>query len=531
MHNSIEQLEITVLVLAALVVAFGVLARRWHTPYAILLVIGGLLLSLVPTTPEIKLNPAIVFFGFLPPLLFSAAYNTSWRSFQRNLPSIFLLAFGLVAFTTVGVALFVHWLIPGLDWRLGLVLGAVLSPTDAVAATSIARRVGLPRRVTDILEGESLVNDASGLLALQFATAIVVSGATPTISEGIVKLLYMVTSGIVVGLAFGGIVHWLEHLIDDAPVEITITLVVPFAAYLAAEALHSSGVLATVACGLYLGRQTGHAMSSRSRIDASAVWNTLDFLLNGLVFILIGLQLRGIMNGIRTESHRQLLIDAGLLCAGLILLRLIWEFPGAYLSFAIRRKLGQQEKAPPPRQVFIIGWTGMRGVVALAAAFALPQTIANGQPFPQRNLILFLTFSVILVTLVLQGLTLPKLIQWLGLAGNRNREEEMQARKAMLESVLAYIGEQRERKPQLVDVYDEFTRRYERRLQRLGRDRRPKDKLDPQHVFREFGLKLRRIERESIREMRDRGEIDDNVLRTLEREIDLLDARYVDASD
>jgi CPA1 family monovalent cation:H+ antiporter len=173
----------------------------------------------------------------------------------------------------------------------------------------------------------------------------------------------------------------------------------------------------------------------------------------------------------------------------------------------------------------------MRGVVALAAAFALPQTIANGQPFPQRNLILFLTFSVILVSLVLQGLTLPKLIQWLGLAGNRNREEEMQARKAMLGSVLAYIGEQRERKPQLTEVYDEFTRRYERRLQRLGRDRRPKNKLDPQYVFREFGLKLRRIERESIREMRDRGEIDDNILRTLEREIDLLDARYIDAAD
>jgi len=291
MPTAIQDLEIVLIVLLIFVVGFGALANRLKTPYPILLVIGGLVLSLIPGIPRFNLAPDIVFLVVLPPLLFSAAFTTSWRDFRYNLMSIGLLAFGLVGFTVVGVAVISRWILPGFDWRLGLVLGAVVSTTDAIAATSIARRVGLPRRIIDVLEGESLINDATGLLALEFAIALVVTGGTPTLAQGAGRLLYLVIGGVAVGLALGKLVDWLEHCLDDAPIEITISLVTPYAAYLAADRIHASGVLAAVACGLFLGRRSATYFSSVVRLEAQAFWNTLIFVLNGVVFILIGLQL------------------------------------------------------------------------------------------------------------------------------------------------------------------------------------------------------------------------------------------------
>ena len=304
----------------------------------------------------------------------------------------------------VGVAIISYWLLPGFDWRLGLVLGAVVSTTDAIAATSIARRVGLPRRIVDILEGESLINDASGLLALEFTVALVVSGHTPSAAQGAGRLLYLVSAGVATGLLLGKFIYWLERRIDNAPIEITMTIVTPYAAYLAAEAVHSSGILAAVACGLYLGRRSATYFSSAARIEAWAFWEYPDLHSERRRFprdrIAVALHLR---------AHRKSLAEGplvpvgALFSAAVILLRLIWVFPGAYASFFVRRKLLQQhESSPSASGIFIVGWTGMRGVVALAAAISLPVALADGRPFPQRDVIVFLTFCVIFVTLVLQ---------------------------------------------------------------------------------------------------------------------------------
>jgi CPA1 family monovalent cation:H+ antiporter len=288
LHSTIQDVELLLILLLVCVVGFGALAIRLKVPYPILLVIGGLALSFVPGIPRFDLHPDFIFLGVLPPLLFAAAFATSWRDFRYNLVSIAFLAFGLVGFTVFGVALISQWILPGFDWRLGLVLGAVVSTTDAIAATSIGRRVGLPQRLIDVLEGESLINDASGLLALEFTVALVVTGQTPTMLEGGGRLLILVVGGVAVGLILGKLVDWVERRIDDAPIEITISLVTPYVAYLGAESIHSSGVLAAVACGLFLGRRSATYFSSTVRIEAWAFWNTLTFVLNGVVLIIFG---------------------------------------------------------------------------------------------------------------------------------------------------------------------------------------------------------------------------------------------------
>ena len=267
-----------------------------------------------------------------------------------------------------------------------------------------------------MLEGESLINDATGLLALEFAIALVVEGRQPTVGAGFVRLLYLITGGTAIGLVVGHVVEWFEHRIDDGPIEIAVSILVPYAAYLSAEAIHTSGVLAVVAAGLYLGRKSSEFFSPGVRLQARAVWSAIEFILNGFVFVLIGLQLPFVLAGVSELKIGRLLLYASLFSVFLIVLRLLWTFPGSYVAIFIRRKfLRQNEHWPSARAVFVVGWTGMRGVLALAAAISLPETIADGSPFPHRDLIIFLTFSVILVTLVLQGLTLPSVIRALGL--------------------------------------------------------------------------------------------------------------------
>jgi monovalent cation/hydrogen antiporter len=290
--TGIHAVELILLLLLLFVVAFAALAQKLKTPYPIVLVIAGLLLGFVPHTPKITLDPELIFLVILPPLLYSAAWLTSWPDFCHNLVSVASLAIGLVAFTVLGVAAVASWLFPGFDWRIGFVLGAVVAATDAIAATSIARRVGLPKRIVHVLEGESLVNDATGLLALEFAIAIVVYGRTPTISSAVLRLAYLIVAGIAVGLTLGRIVEWFEQRINDAPIEIAVTIFVPYTAYLAAEAIRGSGVLAVVAAGLYLGHKSSRFFSPPVRLQATAVWESLVFVLNGVVFVVIGLQLR-----------------------------------------------------------------------------------------------------------------------------------------------------------------------------------------------------------------------------------------------
>src|ERR1700719_4092648 len=437
----IQAVEIVFLTMLLFVVAFAALARKLQTPYPIVLVVAGLILGFVPGIPRIPLNPDVIFLLVLPPLLYSAAWLTSWRDFKYNLVSILLLAFGLVGFTALGVAETTRWGLRGFDWRLGFAWSAVVAPTDAIAATSIAKRLGLPQGIVDILEGESLVNDATGLLALEFAIAMVVDGRTPTVAQGALRLTYLIAAGLIIGLLLGLIVEWFERGIDDGPIEIVVSILTPYAAYLAAESVRASGVLAVVACGLYLSRQSSEFFSASVRMQALAVWDSLTFAVNGLVFVLIGLQLPHVLAGIRGYSFPHLLLYGALFSAIVIVLRLLWMFPAGNLAYLIRtRILCQTYPKPSAKQVFVVGWTGMRGGVALAAALPLPEALSGGSPFPQRNLIIFLTFCVILVTLVLQGLTLPPLIRALALSGTSGTdEEEEEARRIITSTALSHL--------------------------------------------------------------------------------------------
>jgi monovalent cation/hydrogen antiporter len=524
--SNVQALELVFLLLLLFVVAFGALAKKLKIAYPIVLVIAGGLLGFVPGIPRVPLNPDIVFFVILPPLLYSAAWVTSWREFSFNLVSILLLAFGLVTFTVIAVAYGAPWLFPGFDWKLGLVLGAVIAPTDAIAAGSIAERVGIPKRIVDVIEGESLVNDASGLLALEFGIAILFRHETPTIIGGATRLAYLTFAGLAVGLIVGWIVDRIERHIDDGPIEIALSILIPYAAYLTADKIRASGVLAVVACGLYLSRRSSGFFSPGVRVQAWAVWEALDFTLNGVVFVLIGLQLPYVMAGIHDYSHQTLLLYGALFSALVIALRMIWIFPGAFLANRIRtRVLHQKVPMPTVGGMLVLGWTGMRGVIALAAAIALPQTLADGAPFPHRNLIVFLAFCVIFVTLVLQGLTLPWLVRILGIAdqGGRNLEEE-NARRQILETALSFLENERKNDDsEFTAIYDDLTGHYRHRLTDvLGADSAEND-ISPEHherlarVYRE----LIQLERRCAVRLRNEGRINDETLRQLEHELDL----------
>ena len=528
--GGIHAVQVVLLLLMVFVVVFATLARKLQTPYPIVLVIAGLVLGFIPGTPKIALNPDVVFLIVLPPLLFSAAWLTSWRDFKFHLVTILMLAFGLVGFTVLAVAATARWAFAGFGWRLGCVLGAVVATTDAIAATSIAKRLGLPQTIVDILEGESLVNDASGLLALEFAVAMVVDGRTPTVSAGAMRLIFLIGVGLAIGLAVGLVVKWIEQRIDDGPIEIALSIFTPYAVYLLAESLHASGVLAVVACGLYLNRQSPQFLSASVRLQVSAVWNSFTFIINGLVFVLIGLQLPQVLAGVREYNTRQLLLYGAFFSVIVILLRLLWMFPAAHLAHFIHRWILRQTCAPPgAKSIFVVGWTGMRGVVALAAAIALPLTVANGTPFPERNLILFLTFSVILATLVLQGLTLPSLIRALGLVSvRRGHEEEEEARRLMANSALSHLEAARGQDlPEFTGVYDDVAHHYGQQLASLTKESADGDGMSNKQLARYHALLAEslQIERKTAVRLRNEGRINDEVLRKIEHELDLSETR------
>jgi Na+/H+ antiporter len=592
--NTIHAVELVFLLLLLFVVAFATLATKLKLPYPIVLVIAGLALSFIPGIPHITINPEIIFLVVLPPLLYSAAWFTSWRDFSHNIVSIALLAFGLVAFTVFGIAEAAHWSFAPFDRRLGFVLGAVVATTDAIAATSIATRIGLPQRIVTVLEGESLLNDATGLLALEFGVAMVVQGQTPTVGEGFTRLLYLVVVGTIIGLAIALVVELVERYLDDGPIEVTLSIMVPYATYLAAEFAHSSGVLAVVACGLYLSRRSNKFFTANVRLQAFGFWNSFTFAVNGLVFVLIGLQLPFVLAGIKDIPFPTLLIYAALFSLLVIVLRVIWIYPGAYLAYFIRNNLlHQNDRRPSNKEMFVVGWTGMRGVIALAAAISLPEFLADGSPFPQRNLIIFLTFCVILVTLVLQGLTLPPLIRALGLAGATGPDcEEEEARRIILEAALVHLEDHKKKHKQkllhrssdpatsqsiaggaaygvrrtgaafdtdptpsfpsdgqeaaratglsspsshlshelsdhLADEFEDIVKHYQHRLATVTNRNSPDHESHAaDHAkARALSLELVRVERETAIRLRNENRINDEVLRQIERELDLTEIR------
>jgi CPA1 family monovalent cation:H+ antiporter len=512
-----------------MVAAFAVMAHRLKVPYPIVLVLAGLVLSFVPHMPRIPLDPNLVFIIFLPPLLYSAAWTVSWRDFRRNLPIIGLLAVGLVGFTVWGVAEFSDRFITALDWKAGFLLGAVLSTTDAIAATSVAKSLGLPRRIVDILEGESLLNDATGLLALEIGLGLLQRGDLPTVGEGTARLIYLIVGGLGIGLLIGVVVAWFEKFVNNGPVELVLSLIVPYAAYLAGEEAKASGVLAVVACGLYLSRQSARIFSPDVRIQIWSVWAALTFGLNGIVFLLIGLQMPYVLAGIHGGYSMVTLLEYGaIFSVTLIAIRMIWVAPAVWFANFVSKLKGRKEHISK-RETFVIGWTGMRGVIALAAAVSVPEMI-NGEEFGPRNLIVFLTFCVILVTLVLQGLTLPSVIRALGLAGESGMEpEEREARRLALKEALEFLEEGRRGKSEAyAHAYDDLIDRYEHRLAEVTEDESEQGATKSQ-VYQELVRAARgalEAERNAIIRLRDEGAISDDVLRKVERVLDLEESKY-----
>jgi len=530
-NDDIKTFETVFLLLLAFVVVFGELARRLKLAYPIVLVLGGLLLGLVPGLPKVPLNPELFFLAVLPPLLFHAAWQTSLRDFRYNLVSILLLAFGLVAFTVTGVAIAGEQLFSFLNWKTGFLLGAILAPTDAIAAAAIAKRIGLPGHITDVLEGESLINDASGLLALEFALALIMSGETPSASAGILRLLYLVLAGIAVGLILAWTVHWLELHIDYAPIELTVGLLSAYTAYIVAEEIHASGVLSVVTAGFYLSRKSATFFSPPVRLQAYALWDTIDFVLNGLVFVLIGLQLPFILAGLHNYSRLTLLRDAIAINVLIIGLRLVWIYPSSYVAYLFRRHiLKQPETRPQVKQMFVTGWTGMRGVLALAAALSIPETLSDSRAFPGRDLILFLTFSVILITLVLQGLTLPWLIGLLGLGGaDEDRSEETYARLRMLDAAQAYLNaETVSSSVEAARTAADLIHHHELHSGASLAEQTNASALDASRR-QAIAIQVLNIQRQVILDLRTQGRIGDTLLRTLERDLDLRETHALDA--
>jgi monovalent cation/hydrogen antiporter len=389
------------------------LSQKLNVSYPIFLVIGGLLIGFLPGVPRIALQPDIVFLLFLPPLLYEAAWFTAWHNFWRWRRSIASLALGLVILTSLAVAMVSNALIPDFTLALGFLLGGIISPPDAAAATSVLRGAEIPKRLATILEGESLVNDASSLIIFRFALAAVLTGHF-VLQRAITDFFLVATLGILTGLAVAILFYCFHRFLPTTPsVDVILTIMAPYLMYLTAEQLHVSGVLAVVSGGLFMSSRSHKLFNYDSRIQANSIWNSLIFLLNGLVFILIGLQLPLIVEGLGQYSVREAIFYALVISAVTIVIRLLYVLPNALLPHLVNSKVRRMERRPPLKVVFLAGWAGMRGVVSLASALAIPLTLKNGQAFPNRNLILFITFVVILVTLVFQGLSMPLLVRWL----------------------------------------------------------------------------------------------------------------------
>jgi Na+/H+ antiporter len=514
-------------ILLCVVVALVIAARKFALPYPVVLVIAGLVLGFTPgPAAAVRLLPDVFFFFVLPALIYPAALVTSWRDFRRNLPLILLLATGLVVATMFAVGWVAHHFIPVLPWASALALGAIVSPTDTIAATTVIRRLAVPQRIEAILEGESLVNDATGLVALQFAVAAVMTGRFSA-GDAALQFIFASVGGVGVGLVVGVLNRWLQRHLDDPPVQITISLLTPFAAYLGAERFHFSGVLAAVAAGMFVGWHSPVTIGARTRLQANAFWEMVVFLLNGFVFVIIGLQLPEILAALRDVALSTLAAYALAVCAAVIGVRVGWALVGTSLARVIP---GTAALTPPPRQVFLIAWAGMRGVISLAAAFALPLALPNGAPFPGRDYILFLTFCVIFVTLVLQGLTLPLAIRALrirddGLLNEEERRARLEANTAALEFIDRAIAQD----GVSTQVAERLRAEYDDRLEEL---RGCAESTDESHgggiaigAYQRLQRDALRVERETIVRLRNELVINDEALRRIQRDLDLAEAR------
>jgi CPA1 family monovalent cation:H+ antiporter len=523
--TGLHLLQIIILLLIA-VLALTTIARKLAIPYPILLVIGGLVLSFVPGLPTVRLDPDLIFLVFLPPLLWSAAYFTSWRDFRANARPITLLAVGLVLVTTAAVASVAHAVLPGLGWAGAIVLGAIVSPPDAVAATAIVKQLHFPRREVTILEGESLVNDATALVLYRAALVAVVSGAFE-LSNTMMDFFLAASMGIAVGILVGIVGCWVLRLTEDSFSEIAITLLAPYIAWVLAEQAHASSVLACVAGGLYIRQHFSAIVAPITRIKARAVWDVLVFLLNGVIFILIGLQLDTLREAIPSNQLISLTVNGLLVSATAIVVRLIWVPVAAWVPRLLSSSLRARDPVPPWPNLLILGWSGMRGVVSLASAMALPLTTSAGIPFPFRAEIILMAFMVILVTLVLQGLSFPILIRTLNLDDDKSIEhEERQARERAATAALTLLDAVADEDWTVPDHIEQLRIHYGRRLQRnvdaeAADTKDTKDMETVTEAFRKLRHETLTAERLAVITLRNKDVISDEVLHRLEHELDV----------
>jgi Na+/H+ antiporter len=514
--------ELLLLVLMVAVGGLSMLAGTVRVPYPILLVLGGLVLGFVPGMPSAELPPDLVLVLFLPPLLYQAAFFSSPRDLWANARPITLLAVGLVLVTICAVAMVAHTLVPGLPWAAAFALGAIVSPTDPLAATAIARRLGVPRRLVTVLEGESLVNDATALVAYRLAVGAVVAGSFTLWAAGL-QFVSRGIGGVAIGLAVGWLFAEARRRIDDPVVEIVLSVVTGYAAYLPAELLGVSGVLAAVTAGLYVGWHAPELASPSTRLLGFSFWEVLVYLLNAVLFVLVGLQLNLILTGVSGSSAVVLVGQAALVAAVVIGVRVGWGFTVPYLVRVLDRRPAQVARRVGPRERLVSSWSGMRGAVSLAAALALPED------FPQRNLIIFVTFGVILATLVLQGLTLPWLIRRLGVhRDDSEAQEELRGRLRATDAALARLEElagegwtRDDTVERMRGLYQFRRRRLKARAGYLADDGAQDRSLAYQRLVRE----LLEAQRREIVRLRNRGEISNEVMHRIERDLDLEDSR------
>jgi len=516
----VETLTAVLLILVAIAVVYEI-ARRIGVPYPTLLVLGGLGLAFIPGLPRIELEPDLVLLVFLPPLLFTAAAESPIRDLRANVVPLVRLSIGLVLFTMVLVALVAHALVPGLSWAAAFTLGAIVGPTDALAATAVFRRLGTPRIIRTLIEGEALFNDATALVAYRAAVIAALSG-TFILSESVFGFVIAAAGGILIGAVVGRVSGEILRRLDDPPVEVLISVVIPFAAYLPADRLGLSGVLAAVTAGLVIGGRLGTILTPSSRLLWLTTWKMIGFVLNGFLFVLIGLELPSILEGLGDRPPSEIIGLAVLVSVVVVVGRIVWVFASSLLPGSPRRQIARRDPALATRLTFVVGWAGLRGAVSLAAALALPSN------FPERDLILFVTFLVILVTLVGQGLTLPRVLRWARWDGiEPEGDEATVARTAAYQAGLEEIGRARGEWPGHQPLFDRLESGLQDRTRHLATE--DPDETEERRQERVEHEQIQRgvigAQRTAVIELRDRGEINDLTLRLIERELDLEELR------
>ena len=522
-HDSLILLAI--LGAGAALLAFAPLLR---VPYPILLVVGGLALGFVPGMPHVTLRPDLVLVAILPPLLYSSAFFTSLRDLRRNIRPLSLLAVVLVFVTMLSVAAVCHAAISGLSWPVCFVLGALVAPTDAVAANAIASRLGIPRRLATLIEGESLINDATALVAYRFAVAAVVTGGF-SFWHATWHFVVDVVGGVAIGLAVGFVLRQIRRRMHHSPTEIAIALLSGYFAYLPAQAAGVSAVLAAVTVSVYVGWYTPELTDPETRLQGDAVWSILTFLLNALLFGLVGLQLRPILDSLSGRSTGTLIGDGAIVAAAVVFTRLLWIYPATYVPRFLSRRIRERDPYPPWQYPTLIGWTGLRGAVTLAAALALPLTTDAGDPFPQRDLLIYLAFCVIFATLVVQGLSLPLVIRVLDLEddGSAAKEEtkaRIYAARAAVERLDELVAEDWVREDtaeRMRGLYRFRETRFAARFDDGDDGAIEQRSQDYQRLRRE----LLDAERRAVVELRRQGRINDDIMNLVQRDLDLEDAR------